>query len=174
MSTEVREELKIVPARVSVVRHVRYVYACRQCEREAVTTPIVTAPMPTPAFPKSLASPSAVAYLMSQKFVEGLPLYRQEQSLARLGVTLSRQTMANWMIKGAEDWLIHVSRRLQVHLLARDILHADETTLQVLQEPGRAAERQSYLWLYRTGRAGPPIVLYECMCHNKNVSILAA
>ena len=51
--------------------------------------------------------------------------------------------------------------RLHEHLLERDILHADETTLQVLREPGRAAETQSYLWLYRTGRDGPPIILYD-------------
>lgn len=157
---EVRQELKIVPAQATLVKHVRVKYGCRQCEREATTAPILTAPMPTPAFPNSLASPSAVAFIMSQKFVEGLPLYRQEQSFARLGVTLSRQTLANWMLAGA-DWLQPVYDRLQDLLLQRDILHADETTLQVLQEPSRAATTKSYLWLYRTGRAGPPIILDE-------------
>lgn len=161
MSRQVREELKITPASASVVRLVQEVYGCRRCEDEALTTPVITAPKPTPAFPKSVASPSAVAYLMSQKFVEGLPLYRQEQAFARLGIALSRQTMANWMIKGADDWLLPLYRRMKTHLLRQDILHADETRLQVLKEPGRAAESQSYLWLYRTGRAGPPIVLYE-------------
>lgn len=157
---EVRQELKIIPAQVVLVKHVRAKYGCRQCEQAASGTPLVTAPMPTPAFPGSLASPSAVAYLMTQKYVEGLPLYRQEQSLARLGVTLSRQTMANWMLKGA-DWLAPVYDRLHELLVRRDILYADETTLQVLQEPGRAAATDSYLWLYRTGRAGPPIILFD-------------
>ena len=157
---EVRQELKIVPARATLVRHVRVKYGCRQCDQAASGTPLVTAPLPPLAFPGSLASPSAVAYLMSQKFVEGLPLYRQEQSLARLGVTLSRQTMANWMLKGA-DWLEPVYDRLHEWLLARDIVQADETTLQVLREAGRAATTYSYLWLYRSGRDGPPIVLYE-------------
>lgn len=157
---EVRQELKIVPAQVTVVKHLRYQYGCRQCDQAASGTPLVTAPHPTPAFPHSLASPSAVAYIMSQKFVDGLPLYRQEQSLARLGVTLSRQTLANWMLAGAE-WLIPLYDRLQELLLTRDILHADETTLQVLREPGRAATTDSYLWLYRSGRDGPPIILYE-------------
>ena len=63
--------------------------------------------------------------------------------------------MANWVIYGAERWLYPVYERMYVHLLEHDIMHADETTLQVLQEPGRAAETQSYLWLYRTGRDGP-------------------
>jgi len=157
---EVRQELKIVPARVTLVKHVRVKYGCRHCERHAASSPIITAPMPTSAFPKSLASPSAVAFIMSQKFVEGLPLYRQEQSLARLGVTLSRQTLANWMLAGAA-WLEPLYDRMREHLLARDILHGDETTLQVLREPGRAATTDSYLWLYRTGRDGPPIILYE-------------
>lgn len=157
---EIRQELKIVPARVTLVKHVRVKYGCRQCDQAASGTPLVTAPLPTPAFPNSLASPSAVAFIMSQKFVEGLPLYRQEQSLARLGVTLSRQTLANWMLAGA-DWLTAVYDRLHEVLRQRDILHADETTLQVLKEPGRAATTSSYLWLYRSGREGPPIVLYE-------------
>jgi transposase len=161
MSTEVRQELKIIPAQVKVVKHVRYVYSCRHCEHEELNTPVVTAAMPAPVLPGSLVSPSAMAYIMSQKYVEGMPLYRQEQQFARLGVELSRQTMANWMLQGADRWLARLYERMHEHLLKRDILHADETTLQVLREPGRAAETSSYIWLYRTGREGPPIVLFD-------------
>jgi len=161
MSIETRQELKIVPAEVTVVKHIRHVYACRRCERESIQTPVVTAPMPQPVYPGSLASPSILAYIMSQKYVESLPLYRQEQQFARLGVSLSRQTLANWMIYGAEKWLSLLYHRMHGHLLKQDILHADETPLQVLREPGRSAETSSYLWLYRTGREGPPIILYE-------------
>ncbi len=160
MSEEVRRELKIVPAQVSVVKHVRDVYSCRHCQANEIETPVKTASMPKPAFPNSLASPSAVAYIMNGKFVEGLPLYRQEQILERLGVELSRQTMANWMIRGA-DCLKILYERIKLQLLQRDVLHADETTLQVLHEEGRAAQTKSYLWLYRSGRDGPPIVLFE-------------
>lgn len=102
MSTEVRQELVIIPAQVKVLKHVRYVYGCRHCERNEIETPIVTAPAPKSVYPKSLASPSSMAYIMNQKYVEGLPLYRQEQQFKRLGVILSRQTMANWMLYGAE------------------------------------------------------------------------
>lgn len=161
MSAEIRRELKIVPAQVSVIKHVRYVYACRRCEREDIQTPIVTAPMPAPVLPGSLVSASAMSYIMTQKYVEGMPLYRQEQQLARLGVELSRQTLANWMIQGADRWLKPIYARMHEHLLKRDILHADETILQVLHEPGREAQSNSYLWLYRTGREGPAIVLYD-------------
>ncbi|MHB0929682.1 MAG: IS66 family transposase [Candidatus Nanopelagicales bacterium] len=161
MSTEVRRELKIVPAQVSVVEHVRFVYACRHCERTEIETPIVTAPMPNPVIPGSLASASAIAYVINKKYVEGMPLYRLEQQFNRQGVTLSRQTLANWVIQGTDRWLRPVYERLHEHLLERRYLHADETPLQVLREPERAAETQSYMWLYRSGRDGPPIVLYE-------------
>lgn len=86
MSTEVRRELKIIPAEVKVVEHVRHVYACRRCEQEAIRTPIITAPMPVPVAAGSLASPSILAHVMSQKYVDSLPLYRQEQQFLRLGV----------------------------------------------------------------------------------------
>lgn len=160
MGADVRTEVKIIPATLVVVKPVRPQYTCRHCQKEAIKTPVLTAPMPTPAFPNSLASPSAVAHIMVQKFVEGSPLYRQEQGFARLGFSLSRQTMANWMLVGA-DWLKPLYARLKVHLLKRDIAHADETTLQVLKEAGRAPQSTSYLWLYRSGREDPPIVLFD-------------
>jgi transposase len=159
MGADVRTEVKIIPATVVVVRHVRPKYTCRHCQNQEVKTPVLTAAMPAPAFPNSLASP-AVAHIMVQKFVEGVPLYRQEQSFGRLGFSLSRQTMANWMLVGA-DWLKPVYARMKFHLLKRDIAHADETTLQVLQEAGRSAQSTSYMWLYRSGRDDPAIVLFD-------------
>ena len=161
MSTETRSEIAVVPPQVKIVRHVRHVYACRRCERENIHTPIVTAPMPNPVYPGSLASPSSLAYVMSQKYVDGLPLYRQEQQFARLGYTLSRQTMANWMLYGAQQWLAPVVDAMKTYLLRQEVLHADETTLQVLREPGKSAESTSYLWLYRTGRGVSPAVIYD-------------
>ena len=160
MGVDVRQEIKIIPAKVVLVKHNRRKYSCRNCERNEIKTPILTAPMPKSAFPNSLASPSAVAFTMNQKFVEGSPLYRQELYWLRLGFELSRQTMANWMLAGA-DWLEQITRRMKVKLLDGHILHADETPLQVLKEEGRRAEQKSYMWLYRSGRDGPPIVLYD-------------
>ncbi|WP_273125645.1 IS66 family transposase [Bacillus weihaiensis] len=161
MSTEVRQELKYIPAEVKVVKHVRHVYSCRHCEQEAIETPIQTASMPKPVISGSLASPSMLAHIMSQKYVEGLPIYRQEKHLHRLGLTLSRQTMANWMVYGADRWLSKLYRRMHQLLVKLDIICADETTLQVLKEPGRSASSKSYLWLYRTGVEGSPIILYD-------------
>lgn len=161
MGREVRQELKVIPAQVKVVKHVRYVYSCRRCEREEITTPIITAPMPCPVLPGSPVSPSLLSYVMTQKYGAGLPLYRQEQQFKGWGIELCRQTLANWVLHGANTWLTLIYDRLHEHLLKRDILHADETTLQVLHEPGREPTAKSFLWLYRTGRDGPPIILYD-------------
>ena len=139
MSTEVRQELKYIPAEVKVVKHVRYVYSCRHCDQNEIKTPVQTAPMPKPAIPGSLASPSILAHIMNQKYVEGLPLYRQEKKWKRIGLALSRQTMANWMIYSASHWLEKIYQRMHQLLLKFDIICADETTLQVLREPGRSA-----------------------------------
>jgi len=149
MSTQVRQEIKVIPAQVKLVKHIQYIYACRQCEQEQDKTPIIKAEMPNPILPGSLASPSIVAYIMDQKYTNSMPLYRQEQQLSRLGIELSRQTMANWVLNAADPWLKIIYDRMHEQLLMRDILHADETTLQVLKEPGRAAESKSYMWLYR-------------------------
>lgn len=161
MSTEVRQELVYIPAELKVVKHVQYVYACRHCEHHEIETPIQTAPRPKSVIPGSFASPSILAHIMTQKYVEGLPLYRQEKQFQRMGMPLSRQTFANWMVKGAEQWLSVLYHRMHELLLEMDIIHADETTLQVLQEPGRPATSTSYLWQYQTGIEGPPIILYE-------------
>ncbi|MBD2846560.1 IS66 family transposase [Paenibacillus sp. IB182496] len=169
MSSQTRNEITVIPAEVKVTRHVRSVYSCRQCEREGIHSPVVNAPMPQPVYPGSLASPSALAYVMSQKYVDSQPLYRQEQQFARMGLTLSRQTMANWLIYGSEQWLSCVMQQMQEQLRQRDILHADETRVQVLQEPGKAATSDSYMWLYRSGRIGPEIICFEYQPSRKGV-----
>lgn len=160
MSTQTRDELVIIPAQVKVNRHVRYVYSCRHCDKNEINTPILTALGPAPLIPKSLASASAVAYIMSQKYVEAMPLYRIEKHFERLGIELPRQILSNWVVKGGE-MLEPIYDRMHELLLTLDILHADETKLQVLREPGRSAQTDSYMWLYRSGRYGPPIICYD-------------
>ena len=160
MGDDERVEIKIIPAQITVVKHIRTKYTCRSCQKNALKTPVLSAPLPPTAFPGSLATPSAVAYIMYAKYVQGCPLYRQEKDFERMGFALSRQTMANWVIAGA-CLLDRVYVKLRERLLKEAILHADETVLQVLHEPGRPHEARSFMWLYRTGRYSPPIVLYD-------------
>ena len=145
-----RRELKIIPAQVKIVEHKQAVYACRRCEKENDHVPIVKAPMPKPVIKGSFASSEAVAQIMSQKFVMGVPLYRQEQEWGRNGIMLSRQTMSNWLIRCAEDWLAPIYDRMKDLLIKCEVLHGDETTLQVLNEQGKTSQSKSYMWLYRT------------------------
>jgi hypothetical protein len=99
---------------------------------------------------------------MVQKYVNAMPLYRQEQEFIMNGFMLSRQTMANWMIYSSEHWLEPLYERMKVLMLEENVLHADETVLQVLREEGRKSRANSYMWLYRTGEApSHPIVIYE-------------
>lgn len=160
MSKEIRKELKIVPAKVSVVEHISYVYSCRNCEKTDTETPVITAISPKALIPKSLVSPTVMAYIMNQKFVNAMPLYRQEQEFRRMDVSLSRQNLSNWMIKGA-NILKPLATKMKEIMLLKDVLHADETTLEVLCEPSRPAQTTSYMWLYRTSGCDEPIVIYD-------------
>ena len=151
MGREEREELKFVPARAVIVRHVSHIYACRRCEKHDDHVPIIKAPMPNPVIKCSFASPEAIAHIAYEKFVMGAPLYRQEADWKRKGIPLSRQTMANWLIRATNDWLTPIYSRLKELLLEHQVLHGDETVLQVLHEDGKSTTSKSYMWLYRTG-----------------------
>ena len=96
-------------------------------------------------------------------------MYRLEQESNRQGLKLSQQTMANWLLKASEKWLQSVYDALHKQLCKEPVLHADETTLQVLKEPGRSSTSKSYIWLYRTsGCAKQAIVLYEYQAHKES------
>jgi transposase len=162
MGHDTRRELEIIPAQVKVIEHERTVYSCRNCEKTGDHVEIVKAPTPLPVIKGSLASPSAVAHIMTQKYVMCSPLYRQEKDWERQGLFLSRQTMANWVIRCSEDWLEPLYERMHEILLKSRVLHSDETRIQVLKEPGRAPTTNSFMWLYRTsGDTDRHIVLFE-------------
>lgn len=158
----VRDELEIIPAKVIHKEHAVHAYGCANCEKTADHTPIIKAEAPTPLISGSLASPSAVAHIASEKYVNGVPLYRTEKGFTYDGIVLSRQTMANWLIYCAQTYLSAIYALLISFLLNEKVVNADETTVQVLHEPGRKAQSKSYEWLYRTGsRATHRIVIYE-------------
>ena len=159
----VRRELRYVPAQYKVVEHVQTAYSCRNCEKNALATPMKKSEVPAGLIPGSgIVSPSLLAHILNSKYTLALPLYRQEQEFQRLGVPISRQTMANWVIAAHERWFGELFRRLREELLSNEILHADETTLTVLREDGRKATQKSYVWVYRTsGDSERPVVLYD-------------
>ena len=159
---EVRRELVIIPAKVKGLEHHIYSYACQNCKQHNIETPVIRAEKEVALIPGGFAMPEAVAHIIPQKFIMGSPLYRQEQEWKNHGIELSRQTMSNWMLKCVELYLEPLYERLHEKLLQREVLHADETTLQVLKEFDKPASSKSYMWLYRTGSdAEYPIVLYN-------------
>lgn len=163
MKKEVRKELVVIPAKYIVREHVTYSYACRNCEKHGIEAPVVKAGAKEGLFRNSIASASLVSDIIIKKYQQAQPLYRQEQALRLQGLRLSRQSMANWIVQAANQYLKPLYELLHEELLQRAVIHADETTLEVLKEPGRDASTESYMWLYRSGGcdAKQPIVLYE-------------
>ena len=157
----VREELEYIPAKLQIVRYVRMSYECPRCKH--TERPFIKKALtPTSLMNHSLASPSSVANVMYQKYVNSVPLYRQEKEWERMGLSLSRATMANWVIRCSQDYLMPVVAHLQKKLLERDVIHCDETPVQVLKEEGKKPQTKSYMWLYRTGDDDkPPVILYD-------------
>ena len=160
-----RRELEIIPAKIRAIEHIQVVYGCRECEKTAADDPppMLKSEVPAPVIANSgLASPSLVSFIMCNKYVLALPLYRQEQELERLGIKISRQTMANWIIYAATRWLEPMYRLLHDELLKNYILHADETSLQVIKETNKTAAQKSWMWMYHTGRdAERHVALFE-------------
>lgn len=158
---QVREEIRITPAKVERIRLMQEVAICPECRKDGDGT-VIKADVYPALLPHSPASASAVAYVIFDKIFMGLPYYRQELGLGELGLKLPRETMANWFIYCAEHYFYSIYERMHEHLIKRDILHADETTCQVLREEGKTAESTSFMWIYLTGSDGlPPIVLYD-------------
>lgn len=157
----VRDELEIIPAQVRILRYIRFNYVCKECEKETCEANIVKAPVPAPVMKRSLASASTVAYVMYQKYANGMPLYRQEKDWANQGVTLSRATLANWIIRPSHEWLELMYNTIKKHLMTEPLIHADESVLQVLKEEGRKATTESRMWVYTSGRSPTPAVLFE-------------
>ncbi|MEM6483477.1 MAG: IS66 family transposase [Pseudomonadota bacterium] len=155
IGSKVTEQLDIQPARIQVLRHVRTTYAF-SCGKGKP----VTAPMPAQPIPRSMASPGTLAHVAVNKYVDGLPLYRQEKRLARIGVDLPRSTLASWMVK-VGNLVQPLINLLREHLINSDTICMDETRLQVLKEPNKRAQSQSYLWVQRGGPPDNPIVLYD-------------
>jgi len=158
---EVSEQLDIIPAQVQVIRHIRPKYACKNCEGVKDDGPSVKiAPVPPQIIPKSIASPGLLARILTGKFIDHTPFYRQEKQLVRLGVEISRTSMCNWAMQAASACqpLLNL---LQDEVLAGSFINIDETTLQVLQEPGRSPTTKSYMWIFRRGDPDKPVLIYQ-------------
>ena len=153
---EVYRRYSFTPAKIEVEEHHVKVYAGKETEE------VIKAPHPQTLLRGSLVSPSLEAAVMNAKYVNAVPLYRQEQEFERYGLHISRQNMANWTIQCADRYLAVLYDYLHEKLYSYHVLQADETPVLVNKD-GRPAGSKSYMWVYRTGRMYTEcqIVLYE-------------
>jgi len=154
IGTEVSEQLDYVPAKVQVLQHVRKKYACPGCEQC-----LKTAPLPPQILPKTNASPGVAAHVVTSKFVDALPFYRQEVIFERHGVRLPRSTQAAWIIALAErvQPLINL---MDERLRESGYIRMDETPVQVLKSE-KAATAEHYMWIRVAGPARARIILFD-------------
>ena len=158
----VRRELKIIPARATVIEYYSVNYECKNCKKKAAAPTIVKGKDGKAHMMYGMASASTVAWVVYQKYCNGMPLYRIEQDLDRLGAKVSRATLANWIIKNTEAFFTPMYEYFHRKLLTRSFAMADETPVQVLHEPERRAQTKSYMWLFRSGEDGDvPIIIYK-------------
>lgn len=152
---EITEQLKYIPAQLSVIQHIRLRYACKPCQEN-----VRIAPMPVLLLPKSMATPELVAHTIVTKYADHIPLYRQETIWRRLDIDLARSSLCAWILKTAElcEPLV---KALQNQLIQNDYTQADETTVQVLEEVGRDNTAKSFMWVYRGGNLAKPSVVFE-------------
>ena len=153
MGVEISEQLDIIPQQVRVIQHQRVKYACPCCDQGIRVTPA-----PARIIPKGLLTESALAWVATSKYQDGLPLYRQAALLGRFGGDMSRNTLAASMVRIGQE-VQPIINLLRDHLLDSDLVFGDETVIQVLKEPGRTAQTKSYLWAQMNG-TGPPVRLF--------------
>ena len=159
---KVREELRITPIQIERIVYYQEVLACPKCKDEYGSFAYKKGEVPPALISHSMASVSAVSYMMNQKFVNSMTFYRLEKELEGMGAPIGRETMASWFIHCALKILAPMADLLFLEQKLREILHGDETWSQVLREPGKTAESKSYIWLITTGEDGlPPIVTYH-------------
>lgn len=151
---DISEKLHFIPAKVEAEQHVRPKCVCRHCEQQGETTLVHQAPMPATVFPKSIATPSLVAQMIVMKFQYGLPLTRVASLLDNWNITLNRRTIADWMVQ-ASTVLEPVWAHLRQHMLKSSWLHADETSVKVIDKS------KTYMWVYCSGSDGPTPPSYD-------------
>jgi transposase len=140
---DVAEKLDYVPGVFSVERHVRGKWACAKCET------IIQAPVAAHVIDKGIPTAALLAQVLVAKYADHLPLYRQETIFGRAGLAIARSTLAQW-VGNCGVQLQPLVDALRSEILSHDVLHADETPVQMLK-PGAGKTHRAYLWAYAPG-----------------------
>jgi len=144
---DISEKLDYVPGVFTVERHVRGKWACAHCEK------LVQAPVAPHIIDKGIPTAGLLAQVLVAKYLDHLPLYRQERIFERAGMAIARSTLAQWVGEcGAQ--LQPLVDALSAELLRHDVLHADETPVGMLK-PGNGKTHKAYIWTYCTTTFNP-------------------
>ena len=157
---ETSEQLEYEPAKLYVIEHVRPTYACKQCEAQAVESgpQIITASKPLSPIEKGLAGPGLLAQVITSKFGDHLPLYRQEDIFGRTGHSIPRSTTCGWM--GSCATLVRpLIERMKALVLQSKVIGTDDTPVPVL-DPTLGKTRTGRLWVY-VGDRGHPYTVFD-------------
>lgn len=166
------DELVYTPAKFHIRRHIVYTYKCPECgekpENDTAHSDdieccnIRRAKYPKPMIPGSFCSPELLAHIVYEKYAKAVPLHRQEKDFSSKHIPLLKATMSNWVGAAAEKWCLPIVEEMHRLLLAGDVIHADETRIQVLHEEGRKATAESKMWVYCNGRMNDrSIVIFD-------------
>lgn len=150
-----RECYRFEPPKISVEQHIRPSYVCEHCHEG-----VVTAPAPPVILPKSMASPSLLAYLITSKFVDGLPLFRVSRQLERSGMELSPGTAGSWVNTIGGEKIVPLINLMHEALLAQGCVHVDETFLQVLRSE-KAPSSDHFMVVRAAGPPGRRVILFN-------------
>lgn len=168
---EISEKLDITPQQVLVIRQVRPKYACKGCTGTAskgISPTVKMAPMPPQLIKQGIATPGLLAYILVNKFCDGLPFYRQTDMFARLGIYIPHSTMSNWAILAAKA-CAPLQDAMYSRLHQSEIINIDNATVQVLSEQDRKNTSKSHMWVCHGGSVDAPVVLfrYSPSCANE-------
>ena len=141
ISRVVSEQLEHTPASLFILEHVQMTYACKKCQEQ-----VVTAPKPPQPIEKGVAGPGLLAHVITAKYVQHLPLYRQEEIFARQNVLIRRSTLAGWMAQSAEC-LLPLQKLMVRRVLAGNVLGTDDTPVPV-RDPDLDHTRTGRFWAY--------------------------
>jgi transposase len=155
---EVSEQLEYIPASFKVLQHVRFKYACRHCEQHGTSTPIDIADKPAQPIEKGLCGPGLLAYIITSKLGDHLPLYRLEHIFKRSGVNISRSTMCAWL-DAAAQLVTPLVERMTQRVRQSKVIHTDETRVPI-QAPGEGKCRSGRIWTY-IGDPRNPYIVYD-------------
>ncbi|MDQ7048288.1 MAG: IS66 family transposase [Enterobacterales bacterium] len=162
MGEKKSEQLEFIPAQVKVIETVRPQYSCRHCEKTTTKVQIKIAPVPLSPIPKSIATPSLLAQIITSKYQYSLPLYRQESMFKQHGISINRKTSSEWVIK-CSTLFKPIVDYLQQELRKQPAIQADETPVKVIHED----KAKCHMWVYCSGTDSPVdngsknIVLYD-------------